>query len=250
MTTPMSAERFADRFRFYKGQPQQQRGVQQLYTAIGSSDKGAAILDEQAPWAVTYSEQPPVPAAPPASASPADGLDPRGSEEDGMAGPQKPAPVQPGDTYLLVNDRDEDMEAYDHTVAFLWKIPCLARGQGADTDWTSTNTDTPPGLYKLGTLYPDYEQNPNPPCSDTAMAYGWYSFDMEELEGQEAAVGRAGIMLHGGGSACGWPGAWAPQQPLHPTLGCVRLHNADLRDKVLPLYRHGTVYVGVFQEKK
>ena len=27
------------------------------------------------------------------------------------------------------------------------------------------------------------------------MAYGWYSFDMEELEGQEVAVGRAGIML-------------------------------------------------------
>ena len=24
----------------------------------------------------------------------------------------------------------------------------------------------------------------------------------------------------------------------------------DLRDKVLPLYRQGTVYVGVFQEKK
>jgi hypothetical protein len=32
-----------------------------------------------------------------------------------MAGPQRTAPVQPGDTYLLVNDRDEDMEAYDHT---------------------------------------------------------------------------------------------------------------------------------------
>jgi len=27
MTTPMSAERFADRFRFYRNQPQQQRGV-------------------------------------------------------------------------------------------------------------------------------------------------------------------------------------------------------------------------------
>jgi hypothetical protein len=98
--------------------------------------------------------------------------------------------------------------------------------------------------------YADYEQNPNPTCSDTAMAYGWFSFDMEELEGQEVAHGRAGIMLHGGGSACGWPGAWAPQQPLHPTLGCVRLHNADLRDKVLPLYRQGTVFLGVFQEKK
>ena len=139
---------------------------------------------------------------------------------------------------------------HDHTGQRLWTIPCLARGQGADTDWTGNSTDTPPGLYRLGQLYADYEQNPNPPCSDTAMGYGWYSFDMEELEGQEVAVGRAGIMLHGGGSACGWPGAWAAQQPLHPTLGCVRLHNVDLRDKVLPLYRQGTVYVGVFQERQ
>ena len=37
-------------------------------------------------------------------------------------------------------------------------------------------------------------------------------------------------------------------QPLLPTLGCIRLHNVDLRDKVLPLYETGTVYVGVFQE--
>ena len=64
MTTPMSAERFADRFRFYSGQPQQQRAVQQLYAAIDSSDQGTAILCEQAPWAVTYSEQPPAPAQP------------------------------------------------------------------------------------------------------------------------------------------------------------------------------------------
>ncbi len=48
-----------------------------------------------------------------------------------------------------MNDRDEDMEAYDHS----------------------------------GQLYADYEQNPNPAGSDTAMGYGWYSFDMEELEG-------------------------------------------------------------------
>ena len=94
MTTPMSAERFADRFRFYSGQPQQQRGVLELHAAISSSDQGSAILDEQAPWALTYSEQPP---EPPLSAG---GLDPRGSEEAGMAGPQLAAPVQPGDTYL------------------------------------------------------------------------------------------------------------------------------------------------------
>jgi hypothetical protein len=169
----MSAKRFADRFRFYKGQPQQQRGVFELHAAITSSEKGADILDEQAPWAITYSEQPPQPPVP------SGGLDPRGSEEAGMAGPKKPAPVQPGDTYLLVNDRDEDMEAYDHSGQLLWKAPCLARGQGADTDWSHNSTDTPPGLYRLGQLYADYEQNPNPPCSDTAMGYGWYSFDME-----------------------------------------------------------------------
>jgi len=80
MTTPMSAERFADRFRFYSGQPQQQSGVQQLYAAISSSDQGAAILDEQAPWALSFSQKP---AAPPAPAAPSGGLDPRGSEEAG-----------------------------------------------------------------------------------------------------------------------------------------------------------------------
>lgn len=164
-----------------------------------------------------------------------------------MAGPLIKAPVRPGDSCLLVNDRDQDMEAYDHTGKFLWRIPCLARGQGADTEWRRRNTDTPPGLYRLGKLYADYEQHSVQ--RDVAMAYGWYSFDMEEMEGQEARNGRAGIMLHGGGSACGWPGAWAQRQTLHPTLGCLRAHNVDLRDKVLPLYRKGLVYVGVFQER-
>ncbi|MEX0589038.1 MAG: hypothetical protein WD136_07245, partial [Cyanobium sp.] len=179
MTTPMSAERFTDRFRFFSDQPQQQCGVLQLYEAINSSNSGAEILNEQAPWAITYNQEPPAPEQPQA---PAGGLDPRGSEAAGMAGPQLAAPAKPGDCYLLVNDRDEDMEAYDHSGQFLWKIPCLARGQGADTDWSHTNTDTPPGLYKLGQLYADYEQNASPPCSDTAMGYGWYSFYMLEQE--------------------------------------------------------------------
>jgi hypothetical protein len=177
------------------------------------------------------------------------GLDPRGSEEQGMAGPKKAAPVKPGDSYLLVNDRDQDIEAYDHTGAVLWKIPCLARGQGPDNVWTRKNSDTPPGLYKVGTIYRDYEQNSSPPQSDTAMAYGWYSFDLVELEGQEVAHGRGGIMIHGGGTACGWPGAWAPRQTLHPTLGCIRCHNHDLKERILPLCGKGTVYVGVFQEQ-
>lgn len=240
MANPMTVERFLDRWRFFRSEAQQLQAVEQLHGEISSSDRAELILDEGAFWAQTFSETP---------APPSGGLDPRGSEEAGMAGPAIPAPVQPGDSYLLVNDRDQDMEAYDHTGAFLWAVPCLARGQGADNDWRHTNTDTPPGLYRIGTIYRDYEQDPTPPCNDTAMAYGWYSFDLVELEGQERINNRAGIMLHGGGSACGWPGAWAPQQPLHPTLGCLRLHNSDLRERVLPLALQGTVYVGVFQEQ-
>lgn len=174
-------------------------------------------------------------------------LDPRGSEEAGLIGPKIKAPVKVGDSYLLVNDRDSDMEAYDYSGKFLWKIPCLAKGVGGK-DWRKKNSDTPPGLYKIGQIYADYEENPNPPRSDEAESYGWYSFDMIELEGQEARNQRAGIMLHGGGSACGWPGAWAPKQGLHPTLGCLRAHNIDLRDRVLPLTKKGTVFIGVFQE--
>lgn len=49
--------------------------MQQLYAAISSSDQSTTILDEQAPWAVTFSEQPPQPPAP------VGGLDPRGSED-------------------------------------------------------------------------------------------------------------------------------------------------------------------------
>jgi hypothetical protein len=71
---------------------------------------------------------------------------------------------------------------------------------------------------------------------------------MIDLEGQERNSGRAGIMLHGGSSALGWPGAWAPRQKLMPTMGCCRAHNIDLRDKILPLADKGILFVSVFQE--
>ena len=247
----MSPQRFLDRFLHFKGQEQQGRGVLLLHQAISQLPGSEAVLSEEAPWAVAFSTKPSAPVTKPTSSkgTAIAPLDPRGSEEAGMAGPAIKAPVKAGDSYLLVNDRDQDMEAYDHTGQLLWKVPALARGQGADTEWRHTGTDTPPGLYKLGRVYRDYEANPSPPRDATLQAYGWYSFDMVELEGQEKRVGRAGIMLHGGGTGCGWPGAWAPQQKLLPTLGCIRVHNIVLRDRILPLYEQGTVYVGVFQEK-
>lgn len=169
-----------------------------------------------------------------------------------MIGPKKRPQdfgFKKGDSHLIVNDAVETMKAFSFEGKLLWEIPCLARGQYSDFEWKITNSDTPPGLYKIGTVYKDYEKvGGNPAYDRTLMAYGWYSFDMIELENQEAGNGRAGIMVHGGGSANGWPGAWAPKQPLVPTHGCVRCHNIDLRDKILPLTKTGTVFVSVFQE--
>jgi hypothetical protein len=38
-----------------------------------------------------------------------------------------------------------------------------------------------------------------------------------------------------------------PHQALHPTVGCLRLHNISLGNRVLPLAEGGTAYVGVLQ---
>ncbi len=154
-----------------------------------------------------------------------------------------------GDSHLIVNDIAETMKAFSFEGKLLWEISCLARGQYGDSEYKIPNSDTPPGLYKIGTIYRDYERVGNRPAYDrTLMAFGWYSFDLVELERQEIKHGRAGIMIHGGGSACGWPGAWVPSQQLFPTHGCVRCYNIDLRDRILPLTRAGTVFVSVFQE--
>ena len=170
----------------------------------------------------------------------------------GMVGPSK-TPRDFGfsgtDSHVVVNDGSETAKAFDVAGRLLWEIPALARGQGRENQYKENSTDTPPGIYRIAKkVYRDYEQDPNPSYSADRCSYGWYSFDLEDLEMQERRFGRAGIMVHGGGTACGWPGAWAPRQPLHSTLGCVRLHNQDLRDKLLPLVEQGTVYVSVYQE--
>lgn len=166
-----------------------------------------------------------------------------------LVGPKIRPPLKPGDHHLIANDRTEEIAGYQADGKEIWRAPCLCRGQGSDASYKGVGEDTPPGLYKVGQVYRDYDRTQNPPYSRDAMAYGWFSLDMEDLEGQESGIGRAGIMIHGGGSACGWPGAWAPRQALYPTLGCIRMHNVDLRDKVMPLLKSGQIYVSVLQEK-
>jgi hypothetical protein len=153
-----------------------------------------------------------------------------------------------GDYHMVVNDASEIVKMFDHTGKLLFDRPCLARGLYGDREFRVPSSDTPPGLYRLGTVYRDYE-NPDQVPLHVKKAFGWVSIDMEELENQEANVGRAGIMLHGGGSGCGWPGAWEPYQALLCTFGCVRMYNQDIKDLVLPkVDGGGTVYVSVYQE--
>jgi L,D-transpeptidase catalytic domain len=152
-----------------------------------------------------------------------------------------------GDRHLIVNDDLETIKAFDYQGVKLWERPCLARGQWEDNNWRDPNSDTPPGLYKIGEVYRDYENADEIP-THIKQSFGWYTFDLEELENQEQSVGRAGICLHGGGSNCGWPGAWVEYQKLFPTCGCIRMYNRDLLDLVLPLVEKGTVYISVYQE--
>jgi GH24 family phage-related lysozyme (muramidase) len=171
----------------------------------------------------------------------------------GMVGPKIRPPLKAGDHHLIANDVDGTCTAWTHDGRRLWRIPCLCRGQGKEAEWNRTGTDTPPGLYRINPkgIHRDYEQDPTAAFTPDRRAYGWYSLDMEGLEGQEGPTSkpyRDGIMLHGGGTACGWPGAWNPRQELHPTLGCIRLRNQDLRDQILPLLNLGTVWISVLQE--
>jgi hypothetical protein len=171
----------------------------------------------------------------------------------GLVGPRKRPELKAGDHHLVMDDRSEAITAFDHKGRQIWRVAALARGQSTETDWRSRGSDTPPGLYQVGATYRDYEDDPTTTFSADRRAYGWFSFDLIGLEGQEgpgSRDGRDGIMVHGGGSACGWPGAWLPLQPLHPTLGCIRMHNRDLRDLLLPLTGLGTVYVSVWQESR
>jgi hypothetical protein len=151
------------------------------------------------------------------------------------------------DTLLKVDANAQTVTATNSEGRRLWQHSCLADGQ--HPNWRAIGGDTPPGLYKLGEAYLDYQKwidDPGyPPYTRELASFGWCSFDMVDLEGNEDNNGRAGIMLHGGGSAEGWPGAWAPYQPLHYTVGCLRMHNAHLHDYVRPLVQMGTVYVMV-----
>lgn len=175
-----------------------------------------------------------------------------------LIGPKKKPALTPGDYHLIVNDAVGELKGFDHQGRPLkfgsrTKLPCLARGVRGPSSWV-WGGDTPPGLYKLGTLYVSKVWE-----SKTAVwyPYGKYCWDMEEQENQENERGRAGICLHGGGSNA--PNPLADYQVLTHTHGCVRMHNKDLEDFILPLThekklgmlirRKNNVWISVYQDR-
>jgi hypothetical protein len=154
-----------------------------------------------------------------------------------------------GDFHLIVTD-DESlptsrMECRDYKGNYLWEKKCLARGQVAD--WGLYSGDTPTGLYEIGQLWLADSKD-----AATCKPYGITCFDLVSIDDGENIVGRAGICLHGGGSALGYPGCNNDYQTLVPTFGCIRMHNADLRETIAPLVDKATrtqnkVFVSVYQ---
>lgn len=131
--------------------------------------------------------------------------------------------VRPGDVHLVVSRNAESLKAFNHQGAELFH--CQARAVGQHPDWHRTGGDTPPGVYYVGVLYDTHGETP----------YGNYCLDLVDLTGNEDNNGRAGISLHGGGS--GLPDPFAGHQGWVNTHGCVRVQNADLEYRIVPLVK-------------
>lgn len=77
--------------------------------------------------------------------------------------------------------------------------------------------------------------------SDDA-AYGCWFLPVVDSDGHQAAHGRSGIGIHGGGSDLQNP--FALQQGWEYTYGCLRLQNADLEQIIVPFVQFIQVHAG------
>ena len=168
----------------------------------------------------------------------------------GLVGPSVRPTLSRGDHHLIANDQTQTLTAFTHDGRKLWAIPCICRGQGGDAQWTERKTDTPPSLYRVERVFRDYDElGPWPTTVPDELApYGWYFLEIVDQLGRAQRLGRDGFGIHGGGSALGRRGSWAPMQSLLPSYGCCRVHNAHLRDYLIPLLRTGSLWVSVLQE--
>lgn len=138
----------------------------------------------------------------------------------------KKPPMKPGDLHLVTNGRDNVDKLFDHTgkpvqINGKDKIPCWPHGwAGARQD--VTGGDTIEQLWYLGQVI---WTQPTESIAKVKRPYGPVFIDLEDYEGKEARLGRAGIGRHGEGE---YDGTYQNRQPLRNTAGCVRNHNEDV----------------------
>lgn len=93
-------------------------------------------------------------------------------------------------------------------------------GIGTGSNRMVTNGDTPFGVYGYGGF------QGGTPKSRLGIGYGTGKIIMNGIWGEISDSNRDLIRIHGGGSVLKDP--YASHQPLHNTLGCVRVENADV----------------------
>lgn len=153
------------------------------------------------------------------------------------------APMKAGDLHLVVNATDDDQagepslaKLYDHAGNLTTQIQCLAQGVNGPS-YRVPGGDTVPGLYVIAyVLRTRSDESPG-----IWAAFGEWYMHLGAAPGMadpQTQYGRAGIGIHGGGSALGirysdrlLPLAkrtlsLAPNQALCATHGCVRLRNS------------------------
>jgi hypothetical protein len=130
---------------------------------------------------------------------------------------------------------------YGKPDGLLHTLPCHDVGVNDDTisageDAYGHDCKCPPGVYFVGPTVPCATRHADGSVTQNNSddpAYGCYfTYLSDTADDDFAKHGRAGIGIHGGGSAA--PDPFAPEQGWYPTDGCLRLQNADNESILVP----------------
>jgi hypothetical protein len=154
-----------------------------------------------------------------------------------------------GDHHLVIDSPMEIAKIFNFKGDEVQEFRCLPFKQGAV--WEHRDDDIAPGLYELSLEWNGHDYlGDDPEPNDYGLSRGWFEFKMTRLKKDDDINLAKTYSLCGGGSQNGWPDAWLPRQVLYSSKDCVRMHNVDLRDSILPAVRKGRVFASIYQRYK
>lgn len=151
--------------------------------------------------------------------------------------------LKPNDIHMVVSHAWRSLKCFKGDGTLLFTTDALTAG--VNGDYHLPGGDTPFGTYRFtGEIVKTTSKDP---ASEWA-SYGPCFLGLHDVDGQERLLGRAGIGMHGGRQ-----GAHAPdpthKRQLYPTMGCIRVYDDILMDRILPAVRlalrDGSAYVTV-----